>query len=156
MAEEGGDEDVNAEKGEVDSASQAIENDPPNLDTIPPHVLFRIARGDAKGRRFGTPRNPRTPTIEEFNPRILEVRADALQEMITLKQHPEFPSQRSSVAQLSNHDLIRYRSEDPISAARSGIGLCMTGGHHRTAEISRRVQSGRIAPETIIRVLAHD
>jgi hypothetical protein len=38
-------------------------------------VRFRIVRGDAKGRPFGTPSNPCAPTVEEFNPRIGELDA---------------------------------------------------------------------------------
>src|SRR5262249_40217699 len=45
-------------------------------------LLVRVVRGDAKGRPFGTPRNPRMPTVEEFNPRVEDVRAGDLEQMI--------------------------------------------------------------------------
>lgn len=54
---------------------------------LPQNVLFRIVRGDAKGRAFGTPRNPHVPTIEEFNPRIVEVRAGELAQAIVDRRH---------------------------------------------------------------------
>ena len=38
-------------------------------------VRFRMVKGDAKGRPFGTPGNPRAPTVGEFNPRIGELEA---------------------------------------------------------------------------------
>lgn len=117
---------------------------------LPETVLFRVARGDAKGRAFGTPRNPRAPTVEEFNPRIGEVRAGDLAETIVGRKHGIFPEQAQRVGQLSHEELIRFRVEDPISATQAQNGLSLTGGHHRTNEIIQRVQAGQLEPNTII------
>lgn len=57
---------------------------------------------------------------------------------------------------MTEEELIRFRFEDPISAVESDGGLKLTGGHHRTAEIVDRVRSGRMSPDTIIRILLHD
>ena len=45
---------------------------------------------------------------------------------------------------------------DPISASGQAGQLSLTGGHHRTAEIARRVASGQLPPDTTVRVLLHD
>jgi hypothetical protein len=123
---------------------------------VPDRVLARIVRGDARGRSFGMPRNPRLPTLEEFNPQIAEIRAGNLGRMITSRRHGLFPEQAESIGQLSDEELIRFRPEDPVSGIESGGGLSLTGGHHRTAEIIDRVRSGRLSPDTIIRILVHD
>jgi hypothetical protein len=123
---------------------------------LPENVLFRIARGDAKGRAFGTPRNPRAPTRKEFNPRMVEVRAGELAETIVGRRHGIFPEQAQRMGQLSNEELIRFRVEDPISGTQAQNGLSLTGGHHRTNEIIQRVQAGQLDPNTIIRILLHD
>lgn len=123
---------------------------------LPENVLYRIARGDARGRAFGTPRNPRAPTVEEFNPRIGEVRAGDLADTIVGRRHGILPEQAQRVGQLNNEELIRFRVEDPISATQAQNGLSLTGGHHRTNEIIQRVQAGQLDPDTRIRVLIHD
>jgi hypothetical protein len=120
-------------------------------------LLARIVRGDAKGRKFGTPRNPRMPTIEEFNPRIQEVRAGQVEKLVTGTRHGLNPQQQQSVAQLSNEELLQFRLDDPISATVSeGGGLSLTGGHHRVAEIVQRVASGQLSPEAVVEWLIHD
>jgi hypothetical protein len=96
------------------------------------------------------------PTIDEFNPRIQEVRAGDLAEIITARRHGIFPEQAERVGQLSNEELIRLRLEDPISAVQHQGGLSLTGGHHRTQAIIDRVQAGQLDPNTIIRILVHD
>jgi hypothetical protein len=128
----------------------------PNFNELPESVLARIQRGDHKGRPFGTPRNPRMPTVEEFNPRVREVRAGDLEATIRSRMHPENPQQAGPVSQLSNEELARCRLEDPISGVEGQGGLGLTGGHHRTAEIIRRVQAGQMSPDTIIRIVVHD
>ena len=132
----------------------------PRINSLPEEqqnrLLARVVRGDAKGRSFGTPRNPRLPTIEEFNPRIEEVRAGDLEELVTGTKHGLNPEQTGSVSGLSNEDLVRFRMEDPISATRGEKGLSLTGGHHRTAEVINRVNAGKLDPNTIVRVLVHD
>jgi hypothetical protein len=131
--------------------------DPESAAQLPEGVLYRIVRGDHKGRSFGTPRNPRPPTVEEFNPRIAEVRAGDLAETIVGRKHGIVPEQAERVRQLSNDDLAGFRPNDPISATAAGEhGLSLTGGHHRTNEIIQRVQSGTMEPNTIIQVLLHD
>jgi hypothetical protein len=96
------------------------------------------------------------PTIAEFNPRFRDVRAGDLAELITGRMHPENPKQAASVSRLNNEDLVRFRLEDPISAVESGAGFSLRGGHHRTAEIIRRVQPGLLSPDLILTVLIHD
>jgi RHS repeat-associated protein len=132
----------------------------PRINSLPEEqqarILARVGRGDNKGRPFGTPRNPRLPTIEEFNPRIEEVRAGDLEELVTGTKHGIFPEQAESIKGLSNEDLVRFRMEDPISATRGEKGLALTGGHHRTAEVISRVNAGKLDPNTIVRVLVHD
>jgi hypothetical protein len=123
---------------------------------LPENVLYRMARGDSKGRTFGTPRNPRAPTIEEFNPRIAEVRAGDLAATIVGRKHGIFLEQALWVSQLSHEELIRFRIEDPISATQARTGLSLTGGHHRTNEIIQRVLAGQCPQDTIIRILLHD
>jgi hypothetical protein len=135
----------NAKAMEVEAAGQ-----------LPENVLFRIARGDAKGRAFGTPRNPRAPTLEEFNPRIAEVPAGELAATIVARKHDILPEQAQRVGQLGHDELIRFRVEDPISATQAQNGLSLTGGHHRTNEIIQRVQADQLDPYTIIRILLHD
>jgi hypothetical protein len=127
-----------------------------DLRGLPERVLARVVRGDARGRSFGTPRNPRLPTFEEFNPRIAEIRAGDLEGRITGRRHGLLPEQVESISQLSDEELIRFRLDDPISAVEARGDLSLTGGHHRTAEIIGRVRSGRLAPDTIIRLLVHD
>jgi hypothetical protein len=149
--QENGDETI-GDSQDMESAWEGL----PDLNKLPEIVLARIVRGDAKGRAFGSPRNPRMPTIAEFNPRIRDIRAGDLANVITGRMHPENAKQAASVKQLSNADLVRFRLEDPISAVESRGSLSLRGGHHRTAEIIRRVQSGLLSPDSTIKVLIHD
>lgn len=119
-------------------------------------ILYRVERNDAKGRPFGSARHPGPPTIDEFNPRFEDVRAGDLQDVISARKHGLFDDQVESVGQLGNDDLVRFRPEDPISGVRTGDGLSLTGGHHRTAEIIRRAGSGLIHPDQLVRILVHD
>lgn len=120
-------------------------------------LLYRINRGDAKGRAFGTPRNPHPPSVDEFNPRIREIRAGNVEREISQTKHGTFPDQEASIAKLSNDELIRFRIEDPISATPApGGGVSVTGGHHRIAEIVRRVHTGQLPPNTPVPFLLHD
>jgi hypothetical protein len=128
----------------------------PNLDELPESVLARIVRGDGRRRAFGTPRNPRMPTIQEFNPRIEGIRAGDLALTITGRRHGIFTEQAERVGRMSHEELMGIRPEDPVSAFRSTGGLSLTGGHHRIAEIINRVQTGQLSPDTIIRILVHD
>lgn len=57
---------------------------------------------------------------------------------------------------MSNEELIRFRPDDPISAARGQGGWSLTGGHHRLAEIIERVASKKLPPDTVVEVLTHD
>ena len=120
-------------------------------------LLYRINRGDAKGRAFGTPRNPNPPSIDEFNPRMREIRAGDVEREIAQTKHGRFPDQEASIGKLSNEELIRFRIEDPISgtAVPSG-GVSVTGGHHRIAEIVRRVGTGDLPADTPVPFLLHD
>ena len=148
---------TSADGGKVDTTcAAAASGEKPDLTDLPDKLLARVQRGDKKGRPFGTPRNPRLPTVEELNPRIRYVRAGDLAALITERKHGIFPAQEESVAKLSNEELLRFRMEDPISAVESGGSLSLTGGHHRTNEIIKRVQSGQLPPDTMIPVLVHD
>jgi RHS repeat-associated protein len=149
------------------SGSSPVSEPPPTSEDIGARIealpeddqarlLARVARGDEKGRPFGTPRNPRLPTVQEFNPRIEEVRAGDLENLVTETKHGIYPEQAGAVSELSNEDLVRFRMEDPISATRKGDGLSLTGGHHRTAEVLARVKSGKLDPNTIVRILVHN
>jgi len=143
------------------SESSAPANPKTAIEALPEEqaerLLYRIARGDAKGRPFGTPSNPRPPTVEEFNPRIVRIRAGDIQEAVTETRHGLFPEQQTSVGRLSNEELLRFRMEDPISATQNPSGgLSLTGGHHRTAEIMRRVAAGELSPDTLVEFLIHD
>ncbi|MBZ4417857.1 RHS repeat-associated core domain-containing protein [Myxococcus sp. RHSTA-1-4] len=122
-----------------------------DFNELPESVLYRISKGG-----FGTPRNPRPPTIKEFNPRIYEVSVGELAERIVERLHPTNAFQRSGVSQMTDDDLVRFRVDDPISANGAKGGFRLTGGHHRTEEIIRRVQAGEMAPHFTIKVLLHD
>jgi hypothetical protein len=119
-------------------------------------VRYRIVRGDAKGRAFGTPRNPRAPTVEEFNPRIGELDAGDIGGAIKGRKHGIFPDQAESVSRMSNEELLRFRPDDPISGVIHGDGFSITGGHHRLVEIVRRVEAGTLPMDANIRILFHD
>ena len=123
---------------------------------LPEDVLLRHVRGDEKGRPFGSPRNPRLPSLEEFNPRYWEILADELAAVIVARKHGPLPDQTQRAAQMSNEELVRFCIEDPISATEVSGGLSLTGGHHRTLAIIRRVQFGLMAAATPIRILVHD
>lgn len=123
---------------------------------LPEHVLFRIERGDVNGRAFGTPRNPRPPTLAEFNPRLIDIHAGDLAAKIVKRKHGILPEQAQRIGQLSNDELIRFRVDDPISAVEVTNGLSLTGGHHRTHEIYQRVLHGQLVADTPVRVLLHD
>ena len=123
---------------------------------LPEHVLYRIVRCDAKGRSFGTPRNPSVPTMEEFNPRMVEVAASELVQLIVGVRHGLHPEQLDRVAELADGELIRMQWDDPISATQAENGLCLTGGHHRIHEIMRRTANGQVDATTTIGILIHD
>jgi hypothetical protein len=119
-------------------------------------VLYRIVRRDAKGRRFGTPRNPNPTTIDEFNPRLVEIRAGDLAAAIVSRRHGIWQEVADKMMQFPDDELIRFRPDDPISASGSEQAMSLTGGHHRINEIIERVANGRLDAETIVRVLLHD
>jgi hypothetical protein len=112
---------------------------------LPEIVLYRIAKRDAKGRAFGTPRNPHIPALDELNAGLVDIPAGDLAELIVARRHGIFPDQAEQVKQFSNEGLLQFRLEDPISASWQD-GLSLTGGHHRMNEIAVRVQDGRIDP----------
>jgi hypothetical protein len=130
------------------------------ISDLPEHdqqrLLARVVRGDKKGRAFGSPKQPRFPTVQEFNPRIEEIRAGDLEKQATGTKHDPNEDQARPVRQLSNQDLVRFRLNEPISATRAENGLSLTGGHHRTAEIINRVNAGTLDPNTPVRILLHD
>jgi hypothetical protein len=125
-------------------------------DQLAESVVFRIMRGDDKGRPLGTPRNPRVPLMEEFNPQIGELHAGEIASKIGGCRHGLFPEQVARVRQFANEDLIRFRPEDPISGYAGSGTFSITGGHHRLAEIIRRVKAGELPADTPIRILFHD
>lgn len=115
-------------------------------------VIWRIKRGDFKGRPFGggPGSSPHAPTLAEFNPRIETVRAGDLGEYIP--SNPIIDEQLNSVRQLSNEELIKFRMDDPISVS----GNQTTGGNHRIYEILNRINEGKLSPDTPIDLLRHD
>lgn len=119
-------------------------------------VRFRIVKGDPKGKPFGTPRNPRIPTIEEFNPTIGELNAGDVAGAINGRKHGIFPEQAENIRKMSNEELLQFRLEDPMSGNILGDGFNITGGHHRLNEIIRRVQAGELPADAKVRILFHD
>jgi hypothetical protein len=130
------------------------------IRALPPEqqerLLYRIMRGDNKGRPYGTPRNPGVPPIDTFNPRIEEVRAGDLEKLVVQTKHGIFPKQARSIRELSNDEIVRFQMEDPISGAKVEGGLSLTGGHHRIDEIVKRVNAGQLPPSTLVPLLIHD
>jgi hypothetical protein len=97
------------------------------------------------------------PTLQEFNPRVVEFKAGELKDLIGGRtKHGIFPDQARAVGTMSNEELVRFRIEDPISATGDATELSLTGGHHRTAEIATRVEANALPPDTPVRVLLHD
>jgi hypothetical protein len=94
--------------------------------------------------------------LEEFNPYFAEIQVGDLDKLVIARRHGVLPELASQIAQMSNDELLLFRAEEPISAIEIQNGLLLTGGHHRTNEIVQRVQSGRLDPTTIVRVLIHD
>ncbi|TAF66049.1 MAG: hypothetical protein EAZ55_07495 [Cytophagales bacterium] len=78
------------------------------------NVLYRIVKTDKKGKRYGTPNNPETPSIDEFNPRIIEVKAGNLENIIISRMHDLHPNQTESIKNMSNEELITFRIDDPL------------------------------------------
>jgi hypothetical protein len=70
--------------------------------------------------------------------------------------HPTNELQMAGVSKLSNEELLKLRLDDPISASGARNGINLTGGHHRTEEIIRRVKSGDLPADTTLKVLLHD
>ena len=52
--------------------------------------------------------------------------------------------------------VVKFRFEDPISSHGIKDGIRLTGGHHRTAEIARRIKAGELSPDTKVHLLLHD
>jgi hypothetical protein len=119
-------------------------------------VLFRIVRGDTKGRPFGSPRNPRVPTLEEFNPRVGEVAAGELAVLITGRRHGINREQAERIEQMTTGELLQFREDDPMSGTAENGGFSITGGHHRMNEIIQRVRAGKLPQDTPVRILFHD
>jgi hypothetical protein len=95
--------------------------------------------------------------MELFRPRKARIRACDLGTLIVRRKHGISPEQLAEVRKFDNDELVRFRTEDPISATEcQDGGLSLTGGHHRTHEIDARVTDGYLRRETIIEVLLHD
>ena len=96
-------------------------------------------------------------TPAQFNPRAYTVRAGDIEGSILTRKHaPANPDQIERVRKLSNEDLVKFRFEDPISSHGIKDGIRLTGGHHRTAEIARRIKAGELSPDTKVHLLLHD
>jgi RHS repeat-associated protein len=123
---------------------------------IPDSVLYRTKQKGPRGVPFGSPRNPDPPSLSVFNPRVYEMDAGKIHVNSTM--HPTNAIQGGPVGLLSNDELVRFRLEDPISSNGLGAGrsLDVTGGHHRLAEIQRRVDAGLMPPDQKVWVLLHD
>jgi len=87
---------------------------------------------------------------------MVEIEAGQLSGAITGRKHGLVPEQVESIGKLTNDELLSFRIDDPISAFEFAGGLSLTGGHHRTAEIIKRVASGSLEPNTKVRILVHD
>ena len=122
---------------------------------LPDSVLYRSNATDAKGRPYGSPSNPNPAPLSVFNPRVYQTSVGNIKINSTL--HPTNTRQGGPISKLSNEELIRFRPEDPISSrGLPNGGLDVTGGHHRLAEILRRIQVGTLSPDTSIQLLLHD
>jgi RHS repeat-associated protein len=95
-------------------------------------------------------------TVEDFNPRVYKIRAGDLGRAITATKNGINPEQAVGVAEMTNEELTAFRAADPISSCGARQGLSLTGGHHRTAEIIRRVNNGLLDPDTLVDILLHD
>jgi hypothetical protein len=125
----------------------------PDVADLSDKVKARSQAEDKKGRLIA---NTRTPTDDEFNPSVKQVPAKDLADTMDPK-HGINEDQAAQVRKLSNDDLTNFNREDPISGIQKDDGtLAQTGGHHRTAEIDRRVKSGELPPDTPVPVLVHD
>lgn len=96
------------------------------------------------------------PSLEEFNPRIIDVRVNELEGIIGSRKHGLHELQWKSVQKMSNDELIAFRPHDPISGILMKGQLALTGGHHRTQAIINRLASGLIDPNTYLRILLHE
>jgi len=119
-------------------------------------MVQRINVRDVKGRPCGTPGCRIEASLDLFRPRIAKVRVCDLAALIVRRKHGIFPQQMEEVQKLDNDGLIKFRTEDPVSATEHSDGFALTGGHHRTHEIDLRVKAGRLLPETLVEVLLHD
>ena len=117
-------------------------------------VLFRIKKLGPKGRAYGTPANPSKPSLKEFNPRVYEI--DVGKISIKSTKHGIDDMQSKSIQSLSNEQLLNFNIIDPISSNGVRGGLNVTGGHHRIAEIQRRIATGQMSINSTLRVLIHD
>ncbi|HBP20376.1 MAG TPA: hypothetical protein DEA08_21615 [Planctomycetes bacterium] len=125
---------------------------PPTRAELLEQLPERVYAGRVVDPRF----NAVKATPADFNPRAYTVKAGDIGGMITSRKHGISPDQAASVRQLSNEDLVKFRFEDPISSHGIQQGIQLTGGHHRTAEIIRRVQAGELPADTKVHLLLHD
>ena len=85
---------------------------------------------------------------------MYEIRAGNIN--IASIKHGINDGQLSDISGMSNDALTGFNLSDPISSHGLDGGLRVTGGHHRLHEISRRVSSGAMSPDTKVRILLHD
>lgn len=83
------------------------------------------------------------PTVEQFDPQVYVVRAGDLENTIIRYQGIN-PSQVESVSHMANSQLTQFKIEEPISATLENGKFLLSGGHHRTNEITRRAINGEL------------
>ncbi|MCW8140504.1 MAG: hypothetical protein KIT58_16520, partial [Planctomycetota bacterium] len=119
-------------------------------------LLERLPERVYAGRIVDPRFNARMATPKDFNPRAYTIRAGEFEGRMIGHKHGINPEQTAPIRAMSNEDLVRFRFDDPISSHGIKNGIDLTGGHHRTAEIIRRVKAGEMAPDTEIHLLIHD
>ena len=108
------------------------------------------------GRITGGKFNRVLATVEDFNPRLYQISVGSIEGRLASVKYEIFEAQASSIAKLSNAELVAFRIADPISSHGIRSGLQLTGGHHRINEIVRRINAGLLDPNTKVQILLHN
>ena len=121
---------------------------------LPDSVLYRLGKTDAKGDRtvsggVGAPGVRLQSTYLRNASRIdTDQHGDS--------QYECWQSRKGALGS-QTRALVGFRTKDPISSrGLSEGGLNVTGGHHKVAEIQRRVANGTLPASTAVMVLLHD
>lgn len=89
--------------------------------------------------------------------RLVRVDAQNLVDVIGSRMHGLNPSQAASLANAPDDFLPTFNRTEPISGyvMDGAEQIALTGGHHRTAEVSSRVNSAQLSPTDRILILLH-